>query len=208
MNNLLVQIESLKNSEVKEVIDKRINEFKAADQQESRRIFNELSYCLLTANFNAIRAMMIQKELGDDFFTLPENELAAKLRKFGHRFPAARAKYITEARKHIDTIKETLESFSDENELREWVVDNVKGLGFKESSHFLRNIGYDNFAIIDFHIIDLLVRYKLIEKPKTLTKNKYLEIENLLKDLGDRADLSMAELDLYLWHLETGKVLK
>jgi len=81
-------------------------------------------------------------------------------------------------------------------------------LGYKEASHFLRNIGYKNYAIVDFHIVDLLVKYSLIEKPKTMTKRKYLEIERILQDLGSEVSLNLAELDLYLWYMETGKVLK
>jgi len=74
----------------------------------------------------------------------------------------------------------------------------------------LRNIGYKNLAIIDFHIIDLLVRYGLIEKPrnKSLTPKRYLEIENALKKISKKTGLHLGELDLYLWYLETGKILK
>ena len=92
--------------------------------------------------------------------------------------------------------------------MREWVVKNIKGLGYKEASHFLRNIGYKNYAIIDFHIVDVLAKYNLIEKPKTMTKKKYFEMEQLLKTIGNRLHLNMAELDLYLWYLETGKPLQ
>ena len=74
--------------------------------------------------------------------------------------------------------------------------------------NMLRNIGYKKLAIIDFHIIDILEKYGLIEKPKTMTKNKYLEIEDILKKLAKKVNLSLAELDLYLWYKETGKVLK
>ena len=80
--------------------------------------------------------------------------------------------------------------------------------GYKEASHFLRNIGYRDFAIIDFHIIDLLVKFNIIEKPKTLTKKKYLEIEAILKKLGDKLHLDMGKLDLYLWYMETSEILK
>ena len=60
-------------------------------------------------------------------------------------------------------------------ERRAWLVDNIKGLGYKEASHFLRNIGFDDYAIIDSHILDLLERYNLIKQPKTLTRKKYTE---------------------------------
>ena len=78
----------------------------------------------------------------------------------------------------------------------------------KEASHFLRNIGYKDVAIIDFHIIDLLERNGLIKKPKNMTKDKYIEIENILRSLARDVDLDLASLDLYLWYIETGKVLK
>ena len=84
----------------------------------------------------------------------------------------------------------------------------MKGLGFKEASHFLRNIGYDDYAIVDFHIVDLLVRHNLIKKPKTLSRVKYLEIEEILRKIAKKSGLTLAELDLYLWFLETIKVLK
>ena len=61
---------------------------------------------------------------------------------------------------------------------------------------------------MDFHIVDLLVKYNIVEKPKTMTKSKYLEIEGILKNIGKELQLNMAELDLYLWYLETGKILK
>jgi len=91
---------------------------------------------------------------------------------------------------------------------REWLVESVKGLGYKEASHFLRNIGYDDYAIVDFHIVDLLVRHNLIKKPKTLSRVKYLEIEEILRKIAKKSGLTLAELDLYLWFLETNKVLK
>jgi len=72
----------------------------------------------------------------------------------------------------------------------------------------LRNIGYEEFAIIDFHIVDLLVREGLIERPKTLTPKKYIEIEHILFRIARKANLNLGELDMYLWYLETNKILK
>lgn len=191
MHKLLEQIKNLKKSKVKKTIDSRIKEFK-----ENKKIFEELCFCILTAGFNAERSIRMQKEINKGFLTLPQKELAGKLKELGHRFPNARAGYIAEARK-CKIIKD-----------RQWLVKNIKGIGYKEASHFLRNIGYQNFAIIDFHIIDLLVKYNIIQKPKTLTKKKYIEIENILKTIAEKTNLTLAELDLYLWYMETGKVLK
>ena len=139
---------------------------------------------------------------------MPLDELARKLRELGHRYPEIRAKYIVEARKYLGKLKKVLESFDDEALLRDWLVKNVKGLGYKEASHFLRNIGFKNVAIIDFHIIDLLVKYGIIERPRSLTRKKYMEIEDILRKIAEISGLTLAELDLYLWYMETGKILK
>jgi len=93
-------------------------------------------------------------------------------------------------------------------DIRIKLVENIKGIGFKEASHFLRNIGHKNVAIIDFHIVDLLVKNRIIEKPKTITPKKYSEIEEILKQLTKETNTNLGELDLYLWYEETGKVLK
>jgi len=125
-----------------------------------------------------------------------------------HRIPKTRASYIISARKHSDSIKSIVESYKDPKELREWLIKNIRGIGLKEASHFLRNIGYTELAILDFHILDLLARHGIIKKPKTLTKSRYLRIEDKLREISKRVGLNMAELDLYLWYIETGKILK
>ena len=185
-----------------------MGEFREIGEGSRSEIFQELCFCILTANFSAERAIEIQKEVGEGFLTLPESELAGRLRELGHRFAEARAKYIVEARRHGDSLKEIIRSFPSQGEVRKWLAENVKGFGYKEASHFLRNIGSTDLAILDFHIIDLLARYGLIEKPKTLTEKRYLEIEELLREIAKRSRLNLAELDLYLWYIETGKVLK
>jgi len=203
MRELLARIEQLRQSEVGMQINARIHGFKNFPEEE---VFGELCFCLLTANFNAERSIKIQEEIGDGFFKLSRAKLAGKLKSMGHRFPNKRAEFIVEARKH--DIGKIRAMFPDGFVLREWLVRNVKGLGWKEASHFLRNVGYLELAIVDFHIIDILADNGLIERPKVLTKQKYLEIEDVLKGMASKLGMSLGELDLYLWYLETGKVLK
>lgn len=200
MKKIIIGIENLKRNTVSRLINKRTLEFKKLGKKSNREVFKELCFCLLTANFDAERAIKIQDAVGDGFVTLSEKSLAATLRALGYRYPNVRAKYIVEARRHVPDLLNNLD--------REWLVYNVKGLGYKEASHFLRNIGYDDNAIIDFHIVDVLARHRLIEKPKNLNKVKYLEIEKILRKIAKKASLTLAELDLYLWFLETNKVLK
>lgn len=208
MEKILECIRRLKKGKVKEVIDSRMDDFIKLGKQGNDELFKELCFCLLTANYSAEGGMRIQKKIGDGFLVLSEKELAKRLKELGHRFPRARANYIVEARRHKDRLVDVLNSGKDEGEIRAWLVRNIKGLGYKEASHFLRNVGFENLAILDFHIINLLTRHGLIEKPRTLSPKKYLEIEEVMRGVGEEADTNMAELDLYLWYEETGKVLK
>jgi N-glycosylase/DNA lyase len=208
MKRLLQSIKNLKNSKIKNLVDTRLREFKEIGNRSSNEIFEELCFCILTANFNAERSLKIQRQIGDGFLSFPKSDLAEKLRELNHRFPNTRARYIVDARKHKNSLKDIVKMFNDDNELREWLVKNVKGIGYKEASHFLRNIGYTSFAIIDFHIIDVLTKHNITKKPKVLTKRKYLEIENLLREIAGKSNVNLAELDLYLWYMETGKILK
>lgn len=208
MKRLLQSIKNLKNGKIKNLVDTRLREFKEIGNGSSDEIFEELCFCILTANFNAERSMKIQRQIGDRFLSFSESDLAKKLRELGHRFPNTRAKYVVDARKHKNSLKDIVKTFDDDNELREWIVKNVKGIGYKEASHFLRNIGCTSFAIIDFHIIDVLTKHNIIERPKVLTKRKYLEIEYLLREIAGKSNVNLAELDLYLWYMETGKILK
>lgn len=208
MKEIIKSIEKLKEKEINHLITKRISEFENVGKSSPEDIFNELCFCLLTANFSAKGGIKIQEEIGEGFLHLSQEELSKKLSELGHRFPNVRAKFIFEARQKKSQVIEILEFIEEETEKRDWLQKNVKGLGMKEASHFLRNIGYKNLAIIDFHIVDLLVKHDLIKKPKTITRKKYLEIESFLMKISEKTKIPLGELDLYLWYFETGKVLK
>jgi len=207
MKDLISKIESLKKTKISKIVNQRIKEFKNINKSSSDELFKEMCFCILTANYNAEKSIKIQNEIGECFTIDSKDELSMKLKNYGHRFPNTRAKYISESLNCKDKLKEIVQ-FHDKKALRDWIVNNVKGLGYKEASHFLRNIGFDDYAIIDFHIIEILVDHKLIKKPNFITKKKYLEIEQLLKKIAKETDLNLAELDLYLWYMETGKILK
>ncbi len=200
MNSLVSMIESLKKSEIKRVVDKRMAEF-SSTKKDFNSLFRELAFCILTAGTSAELGIKTINHLGDTLFYGSEEEITKKLKEV-YRFHTIRAKYLYEARNSFKKI-----NIYDKN-IREELVKNIKGIGMKEASHFLRNIGFEDYAIIDFHIVDVLVNAGLIEKPKTLTEKKYLEIENVLRKISIKTNLNLGELDLYLWYHETGKVLK
>jgi N-glycosylase/DNA lyase len=154
---LCSKIDEITHSHINEKVNSRIRDFREIDKANRDVLFCELCFCILTANFNAVRAIKIQEELGKEFITLTQEDLAKRLKQVGYRFPNTRAQYIFESRKWYENLEEILSSYSkqEQRKLRNWLAKNVKGLGFKEASHFLRNIGYDDCAIIDFHIVGI-----------------------------------------------------
>jgi len=157
MQELIEEVEAVR-FQIGEQVKKRIEEFKETGCNE-KRIKSELCFCLLTANYDAEKAIRIQKKVNNDFFVLSLKSLAKRLKDLGYRYPNKRSEYIVACRK-CSVIEQLA---LPEKELREWLVKNIKGLGFKESSHFMRNIGFEDVAIIDFHILDLLERYGIIK---------------------------------------------
>ena len=144
----------------------------------------------------------------EGFYRLPERKLSMELQKLGYRFYNKRAHYIVKARKHLG-IKGKLSDFADDRRKRDYLFENVLGLGMKESSHFLRNTGHDNVAILDRHILATMHEGGLIPAlPKHLTKKNYLEFESILDHVAQKARMNHSLLDLYLWYMRTGKVLK
>ena len=102
-------------------------------------------------------------------------------------------------------------SNKDPIELREWLVENIIGYGMKEASHFIRNIGFskNQLAILDVHILKNLKEFGIIDDiPKSLTRKRYLEIEEKMKGFANRLGITLDELDLLLWSKETGIVFK
>ena len=172
MKSLINEVNKLKNTKIESDVIKRIKEFK--ELNNSPDWFSELCFCILTANSKAETALNIEKELkGKGFHSYKESEVRDCIRRNKHRFHNNKAKFIFEARKHKN-IKEIIQEKT-VTEARTWLVENIKGIGYKESSHFLRNVGYDNIAILDRHIINLMVEHNILkEKPKNLNKKNIL----------------------------------
>lgn len=187
------------------LIEQRLEEFKRFETLESSEWFSELCFCILTANSKAETAINIQQEIqATGFINLSLNEIATVIRKNKHRFHNTKARYIIEARKFVN-IKNQLKQHSSGPEAREFIVKNIKGLGYKEASHFLRNVGYDDVAIIDRHILRYMHQNRLIDLiPKQLSKQIYFEFEGILIKMNP----NLARLDLIIWQQMTGKVLK
>lgn len=131
---------------------------------------------------------------------------------FGVRFGNNKSRYIIGARNRFGRgLRKTILSFGgDVFGLRDFLVDNVRGYGYKEASHFLRNIGYgSDIDILDRHILKNMRKYGAVKDvPASLSRSKYLEIEEKLRRFADRIKIPLYEMDLLFWSEETGEIFK
>jgi len=201
--------------EKREAIQTRLNEFKQILNRNDDDVFAELCFCLLTPQSSAKTCWAAVSRLKERSLLLKgaANEIQPQLNDV--RFGDSKAKYIVEARATFTKdgrlfLKSHLSSFANLFELREWMVENVKGLGYKEASHFLRNVGLgEEFAILDRHILRNLKRLDVIaEVPVSITKKRYLEIEEKLRSFSREIGIPLADLDLLFWSRETGWIFK
>jgi N-glycosylase/DNA lyase len=199
----------------RDAIQKRLQEFKEILDRSDDDIFAELCFCLLTPQSSAKTCWAAVSRLKERSLLLKgdANEIQPQLNDV--RFGDTKAKYIVEARQTFTKdgrlyIKSHLSSFVNMFELREWMVENVKGLGYKEASHFLRNVGLgEEFAILDRHILRNLKRLEVVsEVPVSITKKRYLEIEEKLRHFSRQTGIPLADLDLLFWSRETGWIFK
>jgi len=208
-------IELLKDYSVKKSqIKKRLKEFKKVWKQDDNRIFEELCFCICTPQANAKHCdgavkSLIEKNI---LYKGGINEVREKMQRV--RFPNNKAKYLLDARSFFSEegkikIKEFIRP-KDIISTRKWLVKNIKGIGFKEASHFLRNIGFGQFlAILDVHIIKNMIKFGIIkEKPLNINEEVYLDLERKLKTFAEKIKIPMDELDLLFWSLETGEIFK
>ena len=196
--------------ETRRRVEARIRELQAAQGEGDERWFEELVFCLLTANYSARGALACIAALneGDAIGEGSLEQLRACL-EHRHRFPNKRAEFIHKARAHRDDLKRTITSQPSSRAARDWLVENITGLGMKEASHFLRNVGYLDLAIIDKHILTHMEEQGIIgERPKTLTRRRYLEYEEILIRVAGMLGMSLGMMDLYLWAKKSGEVIK
>lgn len=188
-------------------IEKRLKEFKTIRSDEE--IFPELIFCILTPQSRAKLGDAAVKSLFNSKAIFGKQRDIKKHLK-GVRFPNQKTRHIIEARKLFlnGGIKNKLSG--DIFEIREWLVENIYGLGYKEASHFLRNIGLgEELAILDRHVLKNLVKYGIVKEiPKSLTRKRYLEIEEKMKEFAQDIGIPHAHLDLLFWSQETGEIFK
>jgi N-glycosylase/DNA lyase len=179
------------------------------------RLWEELVYCIFTAGASARMGLRSIEAVRPLLLEGSHEEMAAALAGV-HRYPVARPGYIVLTRDYLREdcgmrLRERLEAFRDPLMRRDWLArePRIKGLGYKEASHFLRNVGFGGYAILDKHILRSLCEVGVIESPQPpATRARYLGVEERLKEFAARVEIDFDELDLVLWSMKTGEILK
>jgi N-glycosylase/DNA lyase len=187
----------------------RVEEFKLNNIADEDVWFRELVLCVLTANSSFVSAYKVLGYVMEEF-DKGTYRFEQVLKERGYRFYELKAKYLKNLVKYRGRIKSWIKPLADRSQAlaREVLANEIYGIGMKEASHFLRNVGYFDLAIVDKHVMRFSINSGLVRPFKTLTRSRYLEIERKLKELAHQLGMSVGILDLFIWYIETGTVLK
>lgn len=191
----------------KEEIQNRLLEFKQAfHEADDLQIFHELSFCILSSGVGPKIAGQCMSALGEKLVDGKEDELLERIGAV-HKYAENASRYIVFTRKYLREehgflLKSLVSSFEDRVERRDFFAKNpgIKGLGYTQASHFLRNLGFSGYAILDRNNLASLSELGIIGEMKyPLTKKRYLETESLMTEAAHELGISLDEFDLLLW---------
>lgn len=201
---------------LKDALRARLEEFRRlGDEGTDEELFAELVFCLFTPQSKARQCWAAVERLRDCglLFYGDAPEIAARLK--GVRFHNTKAANLVRLRRLFSkggrlAVREILDGLGEPPGAREWLVANVRGLGYKEATHFLRNIGRGaGMAILDRHILRNLVALGVLDDlPRSLSRRRYLQIEQAMAQIAEAAGMTVEELDLLLWCKETSDLFK
>lgn len=126
-------------------------------------------------------------------------------RTFRYRFPNSKARQVAKTwcrfRDCSKPIARWVYAPRPEEELRTALVRLVTGMGYKQASMFLRDIGVaQNLAIIDRHVLDYMKALSLVGSvPNVLSVAFYRKCENALADYTAFLGYPMALVDRAIW---------
>ena len=157
-------------------------------EENQKEIFEQAVYCFLTPATKSDSADITYKELFSNnfFYKASLEKIADCLRKPPYiRFHNQKAERLVlwreRGREHIENFL----SLNTPAEQRQYLVDYVKGMNYKEASHYLRNIGRSgDLVILDRHIINFMKDVKILPLDTTINQlsKKYLSWEKLFYD--------------------------
>ena len=185
--------------EDREHLKKVLEHFKKPKNPE--QVFYHMCFCLCTPQTTfKNNKIVLQRLVENHFYTSDITQEALSKMVKEVRFNNNKAMWLIGAKKNFNEIlkivtSEDLNSF----DKRKWLVKNIVGFGMKTSSHFLRNLGCTDLAIIDTHIMKFL---RLAHYPNG-NNEAYQEIERIFIKKAEEHGLTPVEFDAYIWKISS-----
>lgn len=189
---------------------------------EEKYLWWELSCCILSSQVPYPLAMAAADAIDANGFLLGTNKnsdillnqlteiLTTPLDVDGqrrlYRFPMVRARNLTIAHSVValtgSSLLGLISSFDNVIDLRIWLVKNIPGLGPKQASMFLRNIGmsYD-LAILDRHVLNYMSKLGIYSGANLSISGlkQYHQHEIALRKHAKKLDCKVGLLDWAIW---------
>ena len=123
-----------------------------------------------------------------------------------YRFPQARARQLASTKWAVQagtgSLSELIRLAGTGEAVREWLVGNAPGIGPKQASMFVRNVGLSyEVAILDRHVLNYMVALDIAPTPILATSSlpRYLKGEIALRAHADHIGVSVGLLDWAIW---------
>jgi len=183
------------------------------EERRPDQIWKQKIFCVLSSQFNAQRAAIISDRVVESipFFAhyLPIHKIEEACFNvlnggtIRYRFPKSRARQIALCWFPFFQIKdeyqEYVRSFGSEEEARNQITETFPGMGLKQASMFLRNIGASkNLSVIDVHMLFYLRTCHRWEVDQ-LTPKRYLQAEQILRRDASLYGLDLNVFDVIVW---------
>jgi len=176
-------------------------------------IWRQKLFCVLSSQYRADRAASIANRIVQDIpffdYSFPYSKVEEACLNFlsapqiRYRFPKVRSRQISLCWFLFWQIKDDyhgyIRSFDTEEDARNEIAKTFPGMGLKQASMFLRNIGASkNLSVIDVHILFYLETCHNL-KITHLTPKRYLEAEDILREDALRYGVELNVFDAIVW---------
>lgn len=187
------------------------------DKNNTDEVFYLFCFCLLVPGGKATRtkqAVCLLRAMNYVNVSYTKEQLLASIGSYV-RFPSQKVDRLIEFKimwpAFSQWLFKAMEYQLSAVKVRENIVSNISGFGYKAASHALRNLGYTNLAVIDTHILKY-AKYWLPFAGENVaypgSKKRYLYMEECFRRWSQsRFGLDPTILDWFIWCKESGNAV-
>lgn len=173
----------------------------------AKEIWYELAFCITSSQERTRRAQSAARALAGSYEALcTSRDVAETIRTsiqnayVSLRFINRKTEQLVESwgvfQSDLATLQAIDENFQTPAQARDYLISNYAGIGPKQASMLLRNLGFgSDLAIIDSHI----ARMSLVILDDAPPASRYSVLEGRLREFADNRQVSLQTLDVVLW---------